>query len=139
MSRTASATSIPAMLFTGTSRECVAVLSLFRHRIDTSQLNILVDGSGNARIADFGLAKVTQNLDSIRSAPAQHGHTVRWTAPELLNEGTYSKETDIFSFAMVMIEVRHGQSIPHGLWPTGISCYYRYSLAQSRLAAVLLS
>jgi len=64
--------------------------------------------SGNARIADFGLAKVTQNLDSIRSTPCQHGHTPRWTAPELLIEGTYSKETDIFSFAMVMIEVRHG-------------------------------
>jgi serine/threonine protein kinase len=72
------------------------------------QPNILVDDSGHARIADFGLATVTRNLDSTRSASRQHGHTVRWTAPEVLSEGTYSKEADIFSFAMVMIEVHHG-------------------------------
>ena len=82
--------------------------SRFSIVLTRGQLNILMDGSGNARIADFGLATVTQNLDSLRSTSCQRGHTVRWTAPELLNEGTYSKETDVFSFAMVMIEVRHG-------------------------------
>ena len=67
-----------------------------------------MDDSGNARIADFGFATVTQNLDSVQSAQCQRG-TPRWTAPEILDEGPYSKEADIFSFAMVMIEVRHGQ------------------------------
>ena len=71
-----------------------------------NQPNILVDGSDHARIADFGLATVTQNLDSVKSASSQRGHTARWSAPEVLNEGLYSKEADIFSFAMVMIEVR---------------------------------
>jgi len=70
-----------------------------------------VDGSGHARIADFGLATVTQNLDSFRSASRQHGHSARWAAPEILNErGTHSKEADVFAFAMVIIEVRHGRS-----------------------------
>ena len=67
-----------------------------------------MDDSGHARLADFGLATVTQNLDSIRSASCQHGHTARWAAPEVLIEGTYSKEADVFAFAMVMIEVRRG-------------------------------
>jgi serine/threonine protein kinase len=72
------------------------------------QPNILVDAAGHAQITDFGLARVTQNLDSIRSASGDQGHTPRWTSPEILNEeGTYSKEADVFSFAMVMIEVRH--------------------------------
>lgn len=66
-----------------------------------------MDESSRARIADFGLATVTLNLDSIPSASCHHGHTPRWTAPEVLTEGTYSKEGDVFSFAMVMIEVRH--------------------------------
>ena len=75
-----------------------------------TQPNVLVDSSGCARITDFGLATVTKNLDSIRSAVGDKGHTARWTAPEILNdEGTYSKEADIFSFAMVMIEVRYGR------------------------------
>ena len=71
-----------------------------------AQPNILVDDAGHARITDFGLATVTQNLDSMRTTSEDHGHTARWTAPEILTEeGTYSKEADIFSFAMVMIEV----------------------------------
>ncbi|KAF9644327.1 kinase-like protein [Thelephora ganbajun] len=63
--------------------------------------NILVDDSGHARIADFGFATVTQNLDSIPSISLQRGLTLRWTAPEVLNGGKYSKEADIFSFSMV--------------------------------------
>jgi len=65
-----------------------------------------MDDSGHACIADFGLAMLTHNSDSMQSATLQQGHTPRWAAPEVLSEGTYSKEADIFSFAMVMIEVR---------------------------------
>jgi len=65
-----------------------------------------VDAAGHARITDFGLATVTKNLDSLRSATGGHGNAARWTAPEILTgEETFSKEADIFSFAMVMIEV----------------------------------
>ena len=70
-----------------------------------SQLNILVDDSGCACIADFGLTRVTKNLDSVPSA-SNHNCTPLWTAPEVLIGGTYSKAGDIFSFAMVIIEVR---------------------------------
>jgi serine/threonine protein kinase len=69
------------------------------------QLNILVDDSGHARLADFGFTTVTQNPDSIRSAQSHRCHTVQWAAPEILNEGRHSKEADVFAFAMVMIEV----------------------------------
>jgi serine/threonine protein kinase len=72
--------------------------------------NILVNDFGHALITDFGLAAVARNLDSILSAPPQCGHTKRWAAPEILDEGPNSKEADVFAFAMVMIEVRHGQS-----------------------------
>ena len=75
---------------------------------NTNQPNVFVDHSGRARIADFGLATVTQNVDSVRNASLQRGFTPRWAAPEVLNEGPHSKEADIFSFAMVTIEVRHG-------------------------------
>ena len=69
------------------------------------QPNILVDDSGHALITDFGLATVTQNLDSMQSVSYRHDHTARWTAPEILSNGRCSREADIFSFAMVMTEV----------------------------------
>jgi len=72
-----------------------------------TQLNILVDATGRARITDFGLATITRRPDSAWSILGDQTHRVRWAAPEILNhQGTYSKEADVFSFAMVAIEVR---------------------------------
>ena len=66
-----------------------------------------MDDSGHARITDFGLAMVTRNLDSKPSSTHQRGHTVGWAAPEVMERGVHSKEADMFSFAMVMVEVPH--------------------------------
>jgi len=80
--------------------------SRFTVVLTPKQSNILVDTTGRARITDLGLAIISQDLDSIRSASAEHGRSERWIAPEILdNQGQYSKEGDIFSFAMVVIEV----------------------------------
>ena len=73
------------------------------------QPNILIDAAGHARITDFDLTTVVTDMDSEPTTPYQRGFISRWTAPELLNEGPHSKEADIFAFAMVMIEVRHGR------------------------------
>lgn len=70
-----------------------------------------MDHSGNARIADFGLAAVTRNLDSVLSASLQNGHTVRWAAPEAMETGAPSKAADMFAFAMVMVEARRGTAL----------------------------
>ena len=71
------------------------------------QPNILVDSTGHARITDFGQAAVIQDRDHIRGAPGDLGHNIRWTALEILKEeGTHSKEVDVFSLAMAVIEVR---------------------------------
>ena len=84
--------------------------SYFASGLTADQSNILVDAIGHARIADFGLAVVTQDLDSIRGASSEPNYSTRWIAPEILSyQGTYSKEADIFSFAGVAIEVRCGE------------------------------
>jgi hypothetical protein len=113
MSQKASITSTPATLFMGISREYATILDRFTTGVLTSnQSNVLVDTTGRAWITDCGLVMVTQNLDSMRSAPDEHGHSTRWIAPEILdNRGTFSKEADVFSFALVTIEVRCGSRI----------------------------
>jgi len=71
-----------------------------------------VDEYDRARIADFGISTVIQDRDSVQDIMDEYEYTARWTAPEILNEqGTHSKESDIFSFAMVMIEVCYGLPI----------------------------
>lgn len=79
---------------------------------DLKGINVLVEdvkGSPCAIIADFGIAAVTRNLDSLRPATRAEMHSPRWTAPELLEGGLPSKESDIYSFSMVTIEVFTGQ------------------------------
>ena len=74
--------------------------------INPLQPNILLDEFGNARITDFGL---TQDTFDVVSIPERR--SVQWTAPEVLEEtGTPSTETDIFSFGMVIAEVRCGST-----------------------------
>ncbi|KAF9642811.1 kinase-like protein [Thelephora ganbajun] len=76
---------------------------------DLKGSNVLVDITGHARITDFGLAMVTQDLDSIQNASVEHGNGARWIAPEVLDgRGTYSKEADVFSYAGVAIEAFTG-------------------------------
>ena len=92
-----------------TSEEYAIVLDHFTADILTpNQPTVLADTTGRARITDCGLAVVTRNLDSIRSAPDEHRDSTQWTAPEILaNRGIFSKEADVFSFAIVLIEVRY--------------------------------
>ena len=88
-----------------------------------------MDNASRPRITDFSQAIVTQCLDYAQVASDDQRYAVRWTAPEILTgEGIYSKEADIFSFAMVMIEVCHEWPLPIGILLTDIS-YNRCSLA----------
>lgn len=78
------------------------------------QMNILVqvvDGTPHACIADFGIATVTRNLDSVRPATPHNAHTPIWSAPEVLRGENHSKESDVYSFAMTMVEVRSEWSV----------------------------
>ena len=64
-----------------------------------------MDGVGHARIIDFGLVMVTQD---IRDVSNKNGRSARWLAPEIFDgREMHSKEADVFSFAGVAIEVRY--------------------------------
>ena len=70
------------------------------------QSNILVDADGHARITDFRLAAVGSEAAPEQTSSDQRVGSQQWSAPEVLEGDPTSKETDIFSLAMVMIEVR---------------------------------
>ena len=90
---------------------CRCHKSCFTPMLTPVQPNILVDDAGSARIGGFGHTTVAKNPDSMWSSSGQGGH--EWSEPAVLIGEAFSKEADIFSFAMVMAEVCHGGSPTH--------------------------
>ena len=75
-----------------------------------SQSNIVIDDFGNPRITDFGLATIVRDPNSYVSTSEDQGHTLRWTAPEIFGGEAATRESDVFSFGMVIIEVSEDRS-----------------------------
>ncbi|KAF9793424.1 kinase-like domain-containing protein [Thelephora terrestris] len=85
---------------------------------DLKGANILIDLSGHARIADFGLLTIVSdptNLTPLSSVPG--GGTTRWMSPELLHPEQFgfkdsrpTKGSDCYALGMVIFEVLGGQA-----------------------------
>lgn len=83
---------------------------------DLKGFNILVNVIANtprACLADFDVTIVAKNIDSHRPPTQQSICNALWSAPEVLRGGNPSKESDIYAFAMVMVEVFSDQ-VPFG-------------------------
>ena len=98
---------------------------LLLHMFIALQPNVLIDGDGHARLADFGLALLA--IQTATESSLASG-TARYMAPELhrpeqygLNHSRPTKASDIYSLGCLICEVPH--SFP--------SCVvYRFSVFQ---------
>ena len=81
----------------------------------------------------FRFTVVTADADPTQPSSDLHIGNNRWSAPEVMNGGETNKETDIFSLAMVMIEVGSDDLLYiHGrVWLTVVAYFYRYSPEKS--------
>ncbi len=70
------------------------------HR-DIKPDNILVSAAGDAKLADFGVARVP---DAALTKEGQFLGTPCYAAPETLDEARYGPHSDLFSFAAVLYE-----------------------------------
>ncbi|KAJ3684478.1 hypothetical protein LUZ61_013642 [Rhynchospora tenuis] len=76
------------------------------HR-DIKPSNIMLDSSFNAKLGDFGLARLTDHNQDVKTAAAG---TEGYIAPEcLLGTANASTKSDVFSFGIVLLEITCGR------------------------------
>ena len=91
----------------------------------------MIDDDGHARLAGFSLLTTIPDELVVTSSDSPDNTTrwaesVQWPAPEVLKGGAFSKGTDIFSFAMVMVEARQGPSTMGQSSLTATTYRYRF-------------
>lgn len=76
------------------------------HR-DIKASNVLLDKDMNARLADFGLARVHQHGEP--ASTTRVIGTAGYMSPEVVRTGRSSTQTDVFSYGVLVLEVVSGR------------------------------
>ncbi|TMX03235.1 hypothetical protein EJD97_017521 [Solanum chilense] len=76
------------------------------HR-DIKASNVMLDSNFNAKLGDFGLARLIDHDKG--SQTTMLAGTVGYMAPECIMNGKASKESDVYSFGIVALEIASGR------------------------------
>ncbi|KAI4999321.1 hypothetical protein ZWY2020_003910 [Hordeum vulgare] len=86
------------------------------HR-DIKSANILLDDAFEAKVADFGLAKLTN--DAMTHVSTRVMGTFGYMAPEYASSGKLTDRSDVFSFGVVLLELITGRKPVDSSQPIG--------------------
>jgi predicted Ser/Thr protein kinase len=77
------------------------------HR-DLKPANVMIDGQGNLRITDFGIAAA---MDKAQQAEGASPGTPAYMAPEVLSGGKASVQSDLFALGLILYEMFTGRPV----------------------------
>nr|XP_043633490.1 L-type lectin-domain containing receptor kinase IX.1-like [Erigeron canadensis] len=84
------------------------------HR-DIKSSNIMLDSGFNAKLGDFGLARVMDH--ELGPQTTELAGTLGYLAPECVTTGKASKESDVYSFGVVALEIACGRKVVDSVNP----------------------
>jgi serine/threonine protein kinase len=84
------------------------------HR-DVSPHNVLVDKTGHVRLTDFGIARVTSDLDAAsRTRTGVMKGKLSYMAPEQVQTSSYDQRIDVYALGVVLFEMLSNRLPYHG-------------------------
>lgn len=98
------------------------------HR-DLKSQNVLLNGAGQAKVCDFGIAKF-KDRTFVSTMNGQAG-TPAYMAPELFDGGQVTEKVDVYSFAILLWEMLTGD-VPWGGVPSPMQIIYYVGVLQQR-------
>ena len=84
----------------------------FVHR-DIAARNVLVSSDRRAKISDFGLSREVHGASAYYRMKSKGELPVRWTAPEALNNGVFTQQSDCWSFGVLLWEIWSNGKYPY--------------------------
>jgi serine/threonine protein kinase len=75
---------------------------------DIKPANVMLDASGNAKLGDFGLARLVDHGVEPQTTQVVAG-TVGYIDPEFVSSRRPSAESDVYSFGVVLLEIACGR------------------------------
>uniref|UniRef100_A0A2P2MUC0 non-specific serine/threonine protein kinase n=1 Tax=Rhizophora mucronata TaxID=61149 RepID=A0A2P2MUC0_RHIMU len=90
------------------------------HR-DIKSSNVLLDSSFNAKLGDFGLARLVEHGHDLATTELLCGSD-GYVAPEYIETRKASKETDVYSFGIVALELACGRPAIFKYENNGVKC-----------------
>ncbi|XP_037492970.1 LOW QUALITY PROTEIN: probable LRR receptor-like serine/threonine-protein kinase At1g53420 [Jatropha curcas] len=101
-------------------REPAVIHEIIHRNIKAS--NILLDRDYNAKISDFGLAKLYEEDDPFMFTK-DPGSTLKYMAPEYVSHNNITVKVDVYSFGLLLLEIISGKKIDENLGDPGNSIY----------------